>query len=129
MNNSPTSRFLITYLPWFMSWARDFLTNDGFNRCPLSHLYFLILQHLKIKFYCSMVGHETTGGSLVFILWELARQPAIPVIKIVSHLSLQPMAVPKARTKKIGFGVVSENSWYLSQFFTNSHKNWIDWLS
>jgi cytochrome P450 len=36
-----------------------------------------------------MVGHETTGGSLVFILWELARQPAIQVIKIVSHLSLQ----------------------------------------
>ncbi|KAJ7800367.1 cytochrome P450 [Mycena olivaceomarginata] len=25
----------------------------------------------------TMVGHETTGGSLVFILWELARQPAI----------------------------------------------------
>jgi hypothetical protein len=35
-----------------------------------------------------MVGHETTGGSLVFILWELARQPAVQVIKIVSHLSL-----------------------------------------
>jgi hypothetical protein len=35
-----------------------------------------------------MVGHETTGGSIVFILWELTRQPAIQVIKMVSHLSL-----------------------------------------
>jgi hypothetical protein len=35
-----------------------------------------------------MLGHETAGGSIVFILWKLACQPAIQVIKIVSHLSL-----------------------------------------
>ncbi|KAF8162463.1 cytochrome P450 [Mycena galopus ATCC 62051] len=36
-----------------------------------------ILANVRGSCVLRMVGHETTAGSLAFILWELARQPAI----------------------------------------------------
>jgi hypothetical protein len=52
-----------------------------------------------------------------------------PIYIIITTVVLQLIAVPKAGIRNLLFGMLSKNSRYLSELYTDSPETWIEILS